>query len=469
IVDGVPVDNIDHINPIDVENISVLKDAASAAIYGSRAAAGVILITTKRGSVDKYQFTYSLEGGFEQMATQPEFVSPTRFMEMENELRWNDAGNGANEFPIYAQDVVANYYALNAEDPNAYPITDWYDLVLSDRASRVSHQLGMTGGTKFIRTNASFIYDKADGLYANRSTERYNFRVNNDFTINKYLSATLDINARRAQTVSPNSHPFSGGSSINYIPSIFAGTWSDGRYAEARTGGNIYAMVKEGGTNTILNNQLSGKASLNLNPIPELTISAVFSPTYNFLKGKTFKKEIKYYDAYDPDLFVGYMSGFNQTNLEESRDDSHRLLTQFFANYSKTFKDHNITLMAGHESFTAFNETLGARREQYLLSSYPYLDIGPLNFVFNSGNANEHAYQSWFGRLLYNYKDRYLFQANVRRDGSSRFHRDYRWGTFPSLSAGWVISEEPFYQVNSIVPYLKLRASWGTLGNERIG
>ena len=126
--------------------------------------------------------------------------------------------------------------------------------------------------------------------------------------------------------------------------------------------------------------------------------------------------------------------------------------------------------MAGYETYYAFWENLMASRDQYELDSYPYLDLGPLSMRDNSGNAQEVAYQSWFGRVMYNYDNRYLLQGNIRYDGSSRFHKDYRWGSFPSFSAGWVISEENFLKEkeNDWLSYLKLRASWGTLGNERI-
>lgn len=136
----------------------------------------------------------------------------------------------------------------------------------------------------------------------------------------------------------------------------------------------------------------------------------------------------------------------------------------------KTFGKHDLNLMAGYETYYSSGENLGASRDQYELSNFPYLNVGPLDLRDNSGSATELSYRSWFGRVAYSFDNRYLFQANIRYDGSSRFHSDYRWGVFPSFSAGWVLSEEAFMENADInwLSFLKLRASYGTLGNERI-
>lgn len=469
IVDGVIVDNIDFVNANDVENITVLKDAASASIYGSRAAAGVILVTTKRAKEKQFTIGYTVEYGFEKLATRPKYVNATRFMEMENELRWNDAGNGSNKYPTYDKDLISNYYTLHAENPNKYPITDWYDLVLDNTAPRQSHLINLSGGTQKIKSKVSIGYDQVNGLYAHKSSNRYTVRINNDFSINKYISAIANISARRSTNNDAIENPFQGG--INNAPAIFAGLWSDGRYGAGREGANIHAIVNEGGFSKTIHNHISAKLGVDIKPLSGLTLSASFSPTFNFYKGKTFKKAIPYYDADDPSKLVGYMSGYDAkaTSLNEIRNDSYELLAQFVGNYIKSFGDHNINVMVGYEGYKSFNESLSAGRSQYILDSFPYLDLGPLDYRTNSGTASEYAYRSWFGRVMYNYMNRYLLQANVRIDGSSRFHKDHRWGTFPSFSGGWVISEEPFYKKTAFLSYLKLRVSWGTLGNERIG
>lgn len=468
IVDGVPFDNIDNINPNDIESISVLKDAASSAIYGARAASGVILVTTKRGTVGEGSLVYNFSFGFETPTEMPENVGVTRYLEMANEQRWNDSGNNNNEYPTFPREEVENWVANNRQNPDLYPITDWNDLIFKDRAPRSTHSLSITTGTKNIRTNASFSYDDVEGLYANSGFKRLTARINNDITlIDNLLSANTDIYFNNAREEKP---------SVNDIiwltrrmPPQYAAFWSDGRVAGGKLGDNPYGRLMYGGTNKNSSNQLGGRVSLDLTPMQGLKLSAVVSPNMTFDKGKVFNKQVPYFSASDPTVFEGYLDGQVQTSLNETRNDSYNVTTQFLANYMTTLGRHDFNFLLGNENYYAFYENLGASRDQFQLSSFPYLNLGPLEYRDNSGVAYENAYRSFFGRILYDYSDRYFLQANVRMDGSSRFHSDYRWGSFPSFSAGWVISEEPFWQGINAFSFLKLRGSWGSLGNERIG
>ncbi|GAB3934053.1 TonB-dependent receptor [Larkinella terrae] len=475
ILDGVPIDDINSINPNDVESISVLKDAASASIYGSRAAAGVILVTTKRAKTGQLSLDYTAEYGLERATRLPDYVNAKRYMQLTNELRWNDNGNNANQYPTYAKDLIDNYDNLHAQDPNQYPNTDWRSMMLKDFAPRRSHMLSISGSGKSLRSRVSLGYDKTDALYEGRSYERVTARVNNDLTITKFLSASVDLNFRRAfspQPItddrgSPPSYPFY---KMGIMPPVYAAMFSDGRIGSGKDGANIYAKLKYGGFNNAWYNQVGGKISIDFTPIKGLKITGVLSPFFNFDKIKVFTKKVPYTLWNSPNTVAGYIEGQSQTKLEESRNDSYRYTTQALANYDRSFGSHHLNLLGGYEYFYAFNESLGASRGQYILNSYPYLNLGPLDFRDNSGSANENAYRSWFGRVMYGYKDKYLLQANIRYDASSRFASAYRWGSFPSVSAGWVISEEPFMKSSaSWLPFLKLRASWGSLGNERIG
>ncbi|GHS92561.1 SusC/RagA family TonB-linked outer membrane protein [Bacteroidia bacterium] len=466
IVDGMQVDNINDVNPNDIENISVLKDAASSSIYGSQAAAGVILVTTKRAKTDQFNLEYNFEYGMEIPTASPEFVNPQRYMQMTNELRWNDAGNGTNEYPTYSKDVVDNYYQLNREDPNKYPITDWMGLMLKSYAPRESHILKINGGTKALKTSASFGYDKIGALYEGRTYDRITSRINNDLIINKFLAASLDVNFKNTSEKQP---PYSPLFQMRMAAPVYAATWSDGRYAEGKNGGNVYARTREGGFSNSRYNQLGAKIGLDLTPLDGLKLSGIFSPVLNTTKQKTFRKATPWTLADDPTTVGGYIDGLMLSNLAEVRNDNYRLTTQFLANYSKTFSKHSLDLMAGYENRYEFNENLGASRQNYDLDSYPYLDLGPLELRDNNGSAYEYARRSFFGRIMYNYDNKYLLQANIRYDASSRFDKKYRWGSFPSVSAGWVISEENFMKDQSWLSFLKLRASYGTLGNERIG
>ncbi len=466
IVDGVPVDNINDINPNDVQDISVLKDAASASIYGSRAAAGVILVTTKRAKAGELYLDYNAEYGFEAPTQIPDFVGVVRLMQMENELRWNDNGNDTDEFPTYSKDLVENYINLHNENSDLYPNTDWIDLILKRYAPRQSHTISISAGNQAIRSKLSISYDKTDALYMDRNYERITSRFNNNVKINNFLSATLDINFIRSIHNQPSIDPmdFMLASSPQY-----AAEWSDGRVAEGKGGSNVYGQLKYGGFRNSWNNRVGGKASIELTPFDGLQLSAIVSPNLGFDKSKNGLKEVPYYAWDDPTLYMGSLRWFPSTRLNELRDDNYQVTTQFLANFIKSFGNHNLNILGGYENYYAFYENMSASRDQYELTSYPYLNIGPLEYRDNSGRAWENAYRSWFGRVMYNFQNKYFLQGNLRYDASSRFHKDYRWGAFPSFSAGWVISEESFMENITSLSFLKLRGSWGSLGNERIG
>lgn len=467
IVDGVPGD-INHVNPEDVESLTVLKDAASASIYGSRAAAGVIVITTKHAKVDEISLSYNFEQGWEIPTNKPKFVGAQRYMEMFNELRYNDNPSGG-WYQRFTEDEVNNWIEYNKTDPDKYPIVDWQKVLMKSSAPRSTHSVNFAGGSKTVQSKVSFRYDSSEGLHANKNYERFMIRANNDFKINKFLEAHLDVNFSRSKSVSPNMDPFQ--IQNMQIPSIYAVRWTNGQWGDVKDGANTLARITDGGNNTNWYNRLSGKAGIDLSPIKGLKISAVIAPNYCFYKQKQFVKQVPYTFADDPNTIKGYMGDCFTTKLTETRNDNYDVTTQLFANYAVDLGQHSITAMVGYEDYYAFWENLSASRDQYKMTGYPYLNVGPADFRDNSGDAYEYAYRSFFGRFTYSFASRYLLQANIRRDGSSRFASDNRWATFPSFSAGWVISEESFMKKANLkwLSYLKLRASWGTLGNERIG
>lgn len=466
IIDGVPGD-INQVNPEDVENMSILKDAASASIYGSRAAAGVIVITTKRAKENDLSLNYNFEYGWEMPTKLPQYVGAQRFLEMVNETRYND-NNSGGWYQTYSEDQVNNWLKYHETDPDTYPVEDWQDALLYSSAPRQTHSINIAGGSKVVKTKASFRYDQTDGLYINRNYERFMLRVNNDIQINKWMEAHLDVNFSRAKSEEPHRNPME--LALRATPPIYAIRWTNGMWGDVKDGENPLAMITDGGTKTTWNNQIGGKAAIDITPIKGLKISGVIAPTYNFDKIKSFVKQVPYTYANDPNTIKGYMASFSTTKLTEYRNDYYDVTTQFFANYNKTFGKHDLSVMVGYEDYYAFWENLNASRDQYELTGYPYLDIGPETYRDNSGNAEEYAYRSLFGRVTYNYDNRYLLQANFRRDGSSRFAPESRWANFPSFSAGWILSEEQFMKnLNwDWLSYLKLRGSWGTLGNERI-
>jgi TonB-linked SusC/RagA family outer membrane protein len=470
IVDGVPGSLSMDVD--DIESISVLKDAASASIYGARAASGVIIVTTKRAKEGMLSIDYSGTMGFVTPSAFPGTVNYKRYMEMINEISWNDGGNfdgENNRNSIYTRDFIDNYEMNHRENPNKYPLADWKSYLIKDTAPTSKHNVSMRYGNDVVKSMATMGYESTDALYNNRNYSAFSARINNDLKFNKYLSTSVDASYRRGISKNPVNNPLRA--AYLYAP-LWSPVWSDGRINGGREGTNMYALVNYGGFNNTWNDYLTGRFSLNFTPIKNLTLTGVFAPTVSVSKTKNFSKKIPYYDADDPTLLAGYINGHLTTGLTEGRSETRTITKQLLANYNANFNSkHDLSLMAGYEDYYNFYETLSASTDEMELSEYPYLNRGNLDNVTNSGNASEYAYRSWFGRINYDFENRYLFQANARFDQSSRFHKDHRLGFFPSFSAGWIISEEKFFQNLNIKPlsFFKLRASWGSLGNERIG
>ena len=463
LIDGVP-SSLNNINPKDIESISVLKDGASASIYGSRAAAGVILVTTKRARSGELEVDYTYEYVSRKPTRLPNNVGAQDYMQFINERNWNDAGNMGSEFPTYDEALIANYPSSHAQDPDSYPNTD-YSTFFSDYVPSQRHLISFKGGTESVSSLVSMSYNKNDGFSDNHSYETFTIRNNNDITFNKILSAHLDFNYQNSYEKRENGYPM-----LNLMRRSPLGLafWSDGRAANTAFRSDM-AKHRLGGTNKTSIDEIRGRFKLDLKPVKGLVISGMVSPSFNFVRGKTHAKAVPIYDLGNPSS-VGFASAAATTKVTETRNNSNTMLTQFLANYSYTLaEDHSFSLLGGYENYSVFAEGLTASRDGYVLSNFPYLNLGPLDLRDNSGSANESVLRSYFGRLSYGFKGKYLVQVNARYDGSSRFHQDYRWGLFPSISAGWVASNEPFMEGLQAVSFLKLRASLGSLGNERIG
>ena len=462
IIDGVPGE-MNEVAPEDVKDIQVLKDAASAAIYGSRAAAGVILITTKRAKTNQFHLSYNMEYGIDAATTKPKMANAVQWMTGYNELAYNDGATSL--FSAYSEDLINNYAQLRAEDPDLYPDTDFMELGLNNTTHHQRHSINLSGGTEKLKTNFSLNYYESDALYDYKDFERFNIRSNNDYNINSWIHANVDINMVYSNLDSP--HTGAGGKIVKdfmFSSPLYNAYWSDGSYADGKDGDNPIALHDLSGRNLQEYYRVSGKLQLDLTPVKGLTLTAVASPRYTFDKFKDHKT------AYELRQITGaYVpgAGYASTSVAETRNDTRSLTMQFYANYKFDIKRHSISLMAGYEDYSHKWENEGANRTNYTLNNFPYLNLGPEDYQYNSGNAGHNAYRSVFGRIMYSWADRYMLQANIRSDGSSRFADGHRWGTFPSVSAGWVISEEPWFN-KSVIDYLKIRGSIGQLGNERI-
>ncbi|MBC8154096.1 MAG: SusC/RagA family TonB-linked outer membrane protein, partial [Bacteroidetes bacterium] len=315
IVDGVPVSSIDNVNPNDVETITVLKDAASASIYGSRGAAGVVLVTTKRAKEGQSSFEYNVEYGVQKATALPVYVNAPEYMRLFNEQATND---GASAGP-YSADFITNFGRYNQETPDKFPFsnTDWQKTVMTrDYAPRVRHDLVFTMGTNKLKTKASLGYTKSGAFYNNFNYERYLFRVNNDLQINPKLGINLDLAYRRTSTVSPSISPIY---EARVMPPIFDDFYADGRYALAKDGRNPIAQLNEGGTTRGSFNQLLGRLAFNFKPVDGLTLTALVSPTIDLDKSKAFSKRILFTN---PDGSASSFSNQPRTTLTEGRTEN---------------------------------------------------------------------------------------------------------------------------------------------------
>ncbi len=474
LVDGIAVSSIDQVAPGDVEQITVLKDAASASIYGARAAAGVILITTKSAKEGDMHINYNGEFSVIRPTEWQEYITdPVTYMKMFNEYKWNDAGNPVGgDYQVYSQSYIENYEANHRIDPITYPDFDWKSHMLNNYATSLRHNVSMSYGNKVVKSRVSASYESTDAIYEGSNYERLTARMKNSFNISSKLSGDFDLSIKHASKEDPQSTPIRA---ANMYPRLYLGEYPDGRVAEGKRGSNALANLLYGGNVHTVNEYFMGKISLSYKLFDGFSLTGSLSPSFSLSQKKDFSKAVPIYDAYDTNLIIDYAANHETNDLTESRYGFNTLETQLVANYENRFLNaHNVNLMAGYEDYSYHYEIESGSATNMAFPDFPYLDLATYDeasgkIISVTGNATDNAYRSFFGRAMYNYKGRYYLQANVRADGSSRFHRNYRWGWFPSASLGWVVSEEGFMRKAGFVDYLKLRASVGTLGNERIG
>ncbi|MGM9742767.1 MAG: SusC/RagA family TonB-linked outer membrane protein [Candidatus Cryptobacteroides sp.] len=466
LIDGVK-GSLSDVNPNDIANITVLKDAASASIYGSQAAAGVILVTTKRAIPGATSISYTYSLGVDTPTKMPEYMDAVSYMEAVNELKYNDLPSGG-WYQQYDGDLVSNYWKLNASDPDTYPNTDWMDMVLKDRAIRHSHTLSLHTSGKKLRSAVSLGYDNVDGLYvANQNWKRYTARFNNDLQIYDWLKLSTDISFKYVDRLSPHADP---STYMRYMPAIYAAVWSNGLYAPGRDANNIYAGLMSAGETTSKTYTSAGKLQIDIEPAKGLTFTALFSPKFYFSGVSDFQRQTAYYNQGET-TSSKYISQGLTTTLEERRGRSFEQTSQIYANWQATFaQKHNLTLMAGYENYYYNTDTIIAANSDFPNDLIEDLKAGSADAATATSSAvYELARNSFFGRVMYNYASRYYVQGNVRRDGTSRFAPSSRWGTFLSASAGWVFTEEAFMKsVKDVLNHGKIRVSYGELGNERI-
>ncbi|MBE0674033.1 MAG: TonB-dependent receptor [Bacteroidales bacterium] len=457
LVDGVTVGSLDMIDANLIESLTVLKDAASAAIYGSRAANGVILVTTKRASKDIFSVNYRGYIGKQAATDIPEVTDGETFMNVYNEASMND--NGYN---LYSETEIAEFKEKYAEDPSNY---DWQKAILNGTGFTHNHFISLMASSDKIRVMPSVSYSSQDAIIKNTGFKRYVFRNNMDIKPNDKISIKVDLsfsNSDRLQIPQENDIWNYLGRMPTNIPIRRNGLWSEGWVKI-----NPIGLIEEGGNKKTNNLEFQGNLSFDVKPLEWITLSGVIAPRYRTRNLHSFSKSVMTYNDDGSEAGAAY----TYTDLTES---SYRYLFgnyQFFANVAKVFNDHSLKFMVGTSRETYDEKYLMGYRRDYTYDTYEVLAAGADNETKdNNGTQAQWILVSAFARFNYDYKDRYLFQANLRHDGSSRFSINNRWATFPSFSAGWRISEEPFMEgTKDFIDEMKIRASWGKLGNQNIG
>ncbi len=460
VIDGIQSasNQLNQLNPNDIESISVLRDAASTTIYGSRAAGGVILVTTKGGSKGEPKFNYSSTFSVQQPTRWAEKVSGFDYAQMHNLALVNDGSS-----PIFSQSDLDMFSSADWQDH------DWEDYLLKN-AFQTNQNINVSGGTENHTYYMSVGYLKQDGIVINSDYERYNFQVNQNFKIGD----KLDLDFRGSYAPSTTTEPAYDWSHLRWIhgtPQIYPYR-SEGKWLETpahTSGGNAMANLSEdGGHSLIKSSRLAGTFTAKYNFFESLNVQAVYGAVLTNSRTRSYQRILRVYDPDDLDR-VAVESQDNFLDINNEGEQLHNL--NLLLNYAKEFGDHSITFLAGgsREWFETQNDFVGTR--DFLTDNIFTISAGSSNPAFwnISGGASDWALQSVFSRLHYSLKDKYLFEAAFRYDGSSRFTEDLRWGFFPSVSAGWIISQEGFLLNNNVLTFLKLRGSWGQVGNQNVG
>lgn len=441
VVDGMLLDNIDFLNPNDISSIEVLKDASATAIYGSRGANGVVIITTKSGIAGENRISVQAYEGIQDVIRTIDLTNANEYAILSNELAENEG-----RAPTFA-------------DPSIYGEgTDWQDVIF-DRAAIRSYQLAFSGGSDKMTYRVSGDYFKQDGIIRDGSFDRISLRVNNEYKVKPYLTV---------------------GHNLGLIYST--------RVGEAGILGNAYradptiAPFDSLGefSNTTVNAPVgNAEASIFYNNNKSFSYRAVGNlyADLNFLKHFTLRTNLGvdvnagFFKSFTPVFFVSPIQQNQENRLTAGLDRSQNLLWENTLSYIREWTNQRLSVVGGVTTQTFAFENLGGSRINFPgeTDEFFFLNAGEIEGQTNYNSSFEWAMLSYLARANYSYKNRYLFTASARRDGSSRFGRDNKYGIFPSVAVGWNIAEEVFWNPIDVVNRMKFRASWGVIGNDKIG
>ena len=464
VIDGV-VGSMGDVNPNDVASMSVLKDAASSAIYGSRAANGVILITTKSGKEGQSKVTYNGKGGWQTVAMPIDVVSDyVTYMQTINKA----SANAGSVKPF--SEAIISEWKENTGRNEIYCNTDWFNAVFSP-SFFTEHNLQASGGSKMMNYLVSLGYLHNEGVMSGTGYDRYSARANIAADVTRWMRLTANINGyygkKNAIEVSTAMSSVAN-SSPGTLPlssdGRFGGEWAPGGNAQA---GNIFA-ANSAYDKIQSNYKLNGKLGLDITLAPNLVWhnSAAANADFYILRQMNYPDVIIWDLKNNAELL---RTGTTTNQLTEQNGLTYALFLDSYVNWQalEQKEGHSISVTAGYnQEYNHYHYTY-AQAMDVLSSSTPTMDAAATPSAMK-GNTTDSAVQSLFGRVNYDWKGRYLAEANLRSDGSSRFAPGHRWGFFPSFSAAWRISQESWFNMKGI-DNLKLRASWGKLGNNAVG
>lgn len=439
------IDGLSVINPADIESIEVLKDAASAAIYGARAANGVILVTTKRGKAGQAKVTLNSSYGMQDLWKKPQFLNAEQFATLANELYTN---SGMTPNPEWA-------------DPASFGVgTNWIDQVFRT-APVQNYDFTASGGTDKLKASASLGYLDQQGTMLETDYSRYTGRFTADLTASDKLSfggslAYTYSTGKGQQNQVMNYGIFN--LAQQFYPTLGPDDVIDGSSAYYTTQGDNPVLRAKTMDNNLRNSRILGN---------------IFG-TFQIIDGLTFKTSLgidhanNRNSAWEPTVERGHYRNL-QAYLSETASADMTWLIENTLSYTKVINDHQLSAVVGQTAQRSQTDWITAIGREFANEQLQVINGSKADLREANGTKGDYALASYLARINYTYKDRYLFSASVRRDGSSNFGPNNKWGNFPSVSAGWNISEESFLQDATFLDALKIRASWGELGNDAIG
>ncbi len=458
LVDGIEAP-ISNLNPDDIESITILKDAASAAIYGSRAANGVVLVTTKRSNdTEGVTFNYNGYYGISEALRLPDIVDDAAtFAELWNEAETNFGGN-----PKFTDQEIADF---RANGPNS----NWFD-ELFDTAPIQQHNFSVAGKTRNTNYRFSFGYLNQDGVMPKADFERFTSRINLDSRVSDRLTIGVNLSLIRGDRNGHQENLTAGGDGSlianitrsQPVDKIFN---DDGVIVRPFYGvANAYMQLTGRNFNR-KENDILGSTYLEYEVLDGLKVKGTAAVNYRHRFDRSNTVTFPTADPITNEVSIGPNT---ERSAERRTWNQINITTWLQATYEKTFGQNYFKVLGGFNQETSDREEFWAGRNTFISNNILTLNAGDPSTAYNDETASHWALQSYFGRLNYVFADKYLLEANIRFDGSSRFLND-KWGTFPSVSAGWVLTQEDFFAGATWLDFFKVRASWGQLGNQNIG